>query len=111
SRDKWSGKRDSNPRPQPWQGCALPLSYSRICLFTAPRRMVTKALHSVNLRDFFHTDCALSEVLRRLLRRHRVDKKPRPPLESGDPGELRDDLDVPVKVVEPARTERSAVEH
>src|SRR6056297_2933500 len=26
---KWSGKRDSNPRPQPWQGCALPLSYFR----------------------------------------------------------------------------------
>ena len=26
----WSGKRDSNPRPQPWQGCALPLSYFRI---------------------------------------------------------------------------------
>ncbi len=26
---KWSGKRDSNPRHQPWQGCALPLSYSR----------------------------------------------------------------------------------
>ena len=25
----WSGKRDSNSRPQPWQGCALPLSYSR----------------------------------------------------------------------------------
>src|SRR5262249_51771731 len=25
----WIGKRDSNPRPQPWQGCALPLSYSR----------------------------------------------------------------------------------
>lgn len=24
-----SGKRDSNSRPQPWQGCALPLSYSR----------------------------------------------------------------------------------
>ena len=21
---KMSGKRDSNPRPQPWQGCALP---------------------------------------------------------------------------------------
>jgi hypothetical protein len=28
-RCKWSGKRDLNPRPQPWQGCALPLSYSR----------------------------------------------------------------------------------
>src|ERR1700689_1737239 len=26
----WSGRRDSNPRPQPWQGCALPLSYARI---------------------------------------------------------------------------------
>ena len=28
----WSGRRDSNPRPQPWQGCALPLSYSRISI-------------------------------------------------------------------------------
>ncbi len=26
----WSGKRDLNPRPPPWQGDALPLSYSRI---------------------------------------------------------------------------------
>ena len=26
----WSGRRDLNPRPQPWQGCALPLSYARI---------------------------------------------------------------------------------
>jgi hypothetical protein len=26
----WSGKRDSNPRPRPWQGRALPLSYSRV---------------------------------------------------------------------------------
>ena len=25
----WSWKRDSNPRPSPWQGDALPLSYSR----------------------------------------------------------------------------------
>ena len=29
SRKKWSGRRDLNPRPQPWQGCALPLSYFR----------------------------------------------------------------------------------
>ena len=28
--ESWSGKRGSNSRPQPWQGCALPLSYSRI---------------------------------------------------------------------------------
>ncbi len=26
----WSGRRGSNPRPRPWQGRALPLSYSRI---------------------------------------------------------------------------------
>ena len=26
----WSGKRDSNSRLQPWQGCALPLNYCRI---------------------------------------------------------------------------------
>ena len=31
----WSGKRDSNPRHSPWQGDALPLSYSRI--FMIPR--------------------------------------------------------------------------
>ena len=29
TREFWSGRRDSNPRPQPWQGCALPLSYAR----------------------------------------------------------------------------------
>src|SRR5271156_4331517 len=26
----WSGRRGSNPRPRPWQGRALPLSYARI---------------------------------------------------------------------------------
>ena len=30
SDENWSGKRDLNPRPSPWQGDALPLSYSRI---------------------------------------------------------------------------------
>jgi hypothetical protein len=28
----WSGRRDLNPRPLPWQGNALPLSYSRSVL-------------------------------------------------------------------------------
>jgi hypothetical protein len=28
--ESWSGRRDSNPRPRPWQGRALPLSYTRI---------------------------------------------------------------------------------
>ena len=27
--ERWSGKRDSNPRLRPWQGRTLPLSYSR----------------------------------------------------------------------------------
>lgn len=26
----WSGRWDSNPRHQPWQGCTLPLSYARL---------------------------------------------------------------------------------
>src|SRR6202048_2942030 len=29
-KSSWSGRRDSNPRPRPWQGRALPLSYTRI---------------------------------------------------------------------------------
>jgi hypothetical protein len=32
----WSGKRDLNPRPSPWQGDALPLSYSRVSRFPIP---------------------------------------------------------------------------
>src|SRR4051812_48058457 len=28
----WSGRRDSNPRPPPWQGGVLPLNYFRIIL-------------------------------------------------------------------------------
>ena len=36
---KWSGRRDLNPRLQPWQGCTLPLSYSRAVLaFSASSR-------------------------------------------------------------------------
>jgi hypothetical protein len=37
-RKDWSGRRDSNPRPQPWQGCALPLSYARSGACAAPVR-------------------------------------------------------------------------
>src|SRR5207249_12312533 len=36
----WSGKRDLNPRPSPWQGDALPLSYSR------PDRRRTKIIRT-----------------------------------------------------------------
>jgi hypothetical protein len=29
---RWSGRRDSNPRPSPWQGDALPLSHFRVSI-------------------------------------------------------------------------------
>ncbi|MEY2875426.1 MAG: hypothetical protein RLZZ373_2797 [Pseudomonadota bacterium] len=32
----WSGKRDSNSRPQPWQGCALPTELFPHCTFALP---------------------------------------------------------------------------
>ena len=56
----WSGRRDSNPRPRPWQGRALPLSYTRILDFlwaaSAPptRRPMPKAADDCNTsRDIF----------------------------------------------------------
>jgi len=30
AKSHWSGRRDSNPRPRPWQGRILPLNYFRI---------------------------------------------------------------------------------
>ncbi len=39
--ENWSGRRDSNPRPQPWQGCALPLSYTRSLVPETPRKSVS----------------------------------------------------------------------
>ena len=38
ARETWSGRRDSNPRPRPWQGRALPLSYTRILWVWRQRR-------------------------------------------------------------------------
>ena len=72
----WSGRRDSNPRPQPWQGCALPLSYTRIRLrrgvapgvarFMAQSRMVCNRLRAAFFRrtamrhDFSGRSCGRS---------------------------------------------------
>ncbi len=42
----WSGRRDLNPRPSPWQGDALPLSYSRI----RPEAVYRSAHRRVNAR-------------------------------------------------------------
>src|SRR5213594_2348591 len=40
---EWSGRRDSNPRPPPWQGGALPLSHfrSRYLIIRAPTSTAT----------------------------------------------------------------------
>ncbi len=45
---QWSGRRDSNPRLQPWQGCALPLSYARLKLqlpFCIYKSIFEKIIH------------------------------------------------------------------
>ncbi len=36
----WSGRRDSNPRPSPWQGDALPLSHFRVPRLPAAWRTI-----------------------------------------------------------------------
>src|SRR6202035_1728029 len=95
-------------------GCALPLSYSRVSYshacspVTEPRRSVTKALSSVNLRA---VRCLAPQIFRGLLRGNWIDEKAGSPLESGHPGELRDDLEMPVKVVEGGGPEGGAMEH
>ena len=52
----WSGKRDSNSRPQPWQGCALPTELFPQIPFDLRRRsaIVSGLLHGVN-RNFHVT--------------------------------------------------------
>ena len=43
----WSGKRDSDPRPPPWQGGALPLSYFR----NAYQKKLRRAENGIRTRD------------------------------------------------------------
>src|SRR5579885_3005008 len=61
----WSGRRDLNPRPSPWQGDALPLSHSRVLRATGwavwkskphfqhPRRVVRSEEHTSELQSRF----------------------------------------------------------
>ncbi len=44
----WSGRRDSNPRPQPWQGCALPLSYARFARAFLAAPLAQRKTHTVD---------------------------------------------------------------
>ena len=52
----WSGRRGSNPRPRPWQGRALPLSYTRVregwrrCIAVANGRPMPNAPCECNSR-------------------------------------------------------------
>ena len=39
---KMSGRRDSNPRPQPWQGCALPTELLSL-IFTSLHSFIQRA--------------------------------------------------------------------
>src|SRR5215472_1769644 len=70
--------------------------------------MVTKVLHSVNLRPLRD---GFAEISGSLLRRCRVDEEASSPLESCNFGQYRYDLQVPVEVVDGPDPKGGAVEY
>ena len=50
---RWSGRRDSNPRPSPWQGDALPLSHSRVTPCDCSHRLPYSTLSPPPLSSVF----------------------------------------------------------
>ena len=53
-RYRWSEKRDSNPRPQPWQGCALPtelFSPFKISIYSSGTLSKSRAKNGTRTRD------------------------------------------------------------
>ena len=58
--NSWSGKRDSNSRPQPWQGCALPTE-----LF--PRAEQSILLHETKLSTAYFGNRAVALIYRRAI--------------------------------------------
>ena len=48
----WSGRRGSNPRPQPWQGCAIPLSHSRKLRFCKPFDIIILCVNQCLLYNY-----------------------------------------------------------
>ena len=52
----WSGRRDSNSRPQPWQGCALPLSYARVSGPSISREQAASRLRGSQLNSRHRKD-------------------------------------------------------
>ena len=68
---EWSGRRDLNSRPSPWQGDALPLSYSRLTQIRVYRAAETGSNRQLPPRNGFcppklEAFCALRCILRRL---------------------------------------------
>ena len=60
-----SERRDSNPRPPPWQGGVLPLNYVRICIKKC-------RLHDLNTRPSDYKSDALPTELSRQISTMRV---------------------------------------
>ena len=59
-----SEKRDSNPRPQPWQGCALPTElFSRMLMFSFSCRVELSEKRDSNPRPQPWQGCALPTEL------------------------------------------------
>ena len=64
-----SERRDSNPRPPPWQGGVLPLNYVRIDLLVILKKC---RLHDLNTRPSDYKSDALPTELSRLISIMRV---------------------------------------
>ncbi len=58
----WSGKRDLNSRLQPWQGCTLPLSYSR-----SARKSIYTGLCQLSSDDFIFFKILFIKMLNRVV--------------------------------------------
>src|SRR3546814_13415816 len=56
--DFWCGRSESIPQPQPWQGCALPLSYARSVVSTTAKPQRRGRAHSVARRVGQGCNCA-----------------------------------------------------
>ena len=58
----WSGKRDLNSRPSPWQGDALPLSYSRSLTVSTRGGILLGMSVTVKLPQYFCRYPAIQEI-------------------------------------------------
>ena len=68
---KWSGKRGSNSRPPPWQGGALPLSYFRISSFV----LISFRRPCVSLTDknyFTHSSPVCQHLFGKKIKKYRL---------------------------------------